>query len=107
MRRLTGRDIERAVTPGSIAMGGGDRIRYRGKWIAQFMPEHREKLIFALVGVLELIESFPELIFKLDTLGHVANKASRVEELSVLPVTAGVDENLAGRAVFASERGGK
>src|SRR5262245_23369799 len=67
------------------------------------MPKHREKLVLPLIRLGEFRKVFLERAFKLHALGHVADKASRVKELTVLPESARVDQNMLDRSVFASK----
>src|SRR5271154_4555114 len=82
---LAARDAERSLAAVLVELRGHDSVQHSRQRIAQFMPEHREEFVLALICLRQLGEPDFELLFQRDAFRYVANEASRVQKLVVLP----------------------
>src|SRR5271155_386564 len=101
---LTASDAERSLAAVLVQLRGDDRVQHSRQGVPQFMAEHRKEFVLALIGLGQLGQPDFQLLFQRDAFRHVANEASRVQQLVVLPQPARVDENVLDRSVLTSQR---
>ncbi len=101
---LPARNGQGAIAAVAVELSSRDSVEHRRQRVAQLMPQHREEFVLALIGLREFSEPDFQFAFQFDAFGHVANEASRVDELAVFPQPARMDEDVLDRSVFASQR---